>query len=100
MAVMYLTWITEETIPLLFDELRIFYLGPVTLAQDFTVFNITPESIVVRQVLVVDDAFWPIVSGEVLMQKKVMKDMFYPNGYKKQVIDVDDTIKEILEKRN
>ena len=81
MAVMYSTWVTEETIPLLFDELRIFYLGPVTLAQDFTVFNITPDSIVVRQAFV-DDALWPIVSGEVLMQKKMMKHMFYLNDYK------------------
>jgi len=45
MAVMYHTWVTDETISPLFDDLRIPYLGPVTLAQDLTVFNITPDSI-------------------------------------------------------
>ena len=63
MAVMYHTWVTEETIRPLFDDLRIPYLGPVTLAQDLTVFNITTESIVVRQALV-NDAPWPIVPAE------------------------------------
>ncbi len=63
MAVMYHTWVTEETITPLFEDLRIPYLGPVTLAQDFTVFNLTPDSIVIRQALV-DDAPWPIVLEE------------------------------------
>jgi len=99
MAVMYHTWVTEETISPIFDELRIPYLGPATLAQDFTVFNITPDSIVVRQALV-DDAPWPVVpqessSAEVPEEKPVL-----PDWLEDAAIDVEEAIKEILEKRN
>ncbi|HEU05173.1 MAG TPA: MBL fold metallo-hydrolase [Nitrosopumilus sp.] len=100
MGVMYHTWVTEETIPLLFDELRIPYLGPVTLAQDFTVFNITPDSIVVRQALV-DDAPWPIVpksSAESELDTENASEL--PEWILEYTIDVEEAIKEILEKRN
>jgi ribonuclease Z len=99
MAVMYHTWVTEETIPPLFDELRIPYMGPATLAQDFTVFNITPDSIVVRQALV-DDAPWPIVPAESAHAEKSGEVPVLPEWLLDQAIDVDDAIQEILEKRN
>jgi len=99
MAVMYHTWVTEETISPIFDDLRIPYLGPATLAQDFTVFNITPDSIVVRQALV-DDAPWPIVpqessSAEIHEETPVLSEWL-----EDAAIDVEEAIKEILEKRN
>jgi len=99
MAVMYHTWVTEETISPLFDDLRVPYLGPVTLAQDFTVFNITPDSIVVRQALV-DDAPWPIVpktSAESELDTENASEI--PEWIKEYAIDVDKAIKEILEQR-
>lgn len=99
MAVMYHTWVTEETITPLFDELRIPYLGPATLAQDFTVFNITPNSIVVRQALV-DNAPWPVVPTESSHAEKSDDIPVLPEWLEQQAIDVDETIKEILEKRS
>ena len=99
MAVMYHTWVTEEIIPLLFDDLRIPYLGPATLAQDFTVFNITPESIVVRQALV-DDAPWPIVPAESAHAETSDEVSVLPEWLLDATIDVDGAIKEILEQRN
>jgi ribonuclease Z len=99
MSVMYHTWVTDETIIPLFDDLRIPYLGPVTLAQDFTVFNITPESIVVRQALV-DDAPWPIVPAESAHAETSDEVSVLPEWLLDQAIDVDEAIKEILEKRN
>ncbi len=98
MAVMYHVWVTEETVPLLFDDLRIPYLGPVTLAQDFTVFNLTPDSIVVRQALV-DDAPWPIVPESDAHTEKEEAPIL-PQWLLDQAIDVDEAITEILEKRN
>ena len=98
MAVMYHVWVTEETIPALFDDLRIPYLGPVTLAQDFTVFNLTPDSIVVRQALV-DNAPWPIVPEESADAEKGEAPVI-PQWLLDQVIDVEEAVKEILEKRN
>ncbi len=98
MAVMYHVWVTEETIPTIFDELRIPYLGPVTLAQDFTVFNLTPDSIVVRQALV-DDAPYPIVPEESADAEKEGEAPVIPQWLLDQAIDVEEAIKEILEKR-
>jgi len=97
MAVMYHVWVTEETIPSLFDDLRIPYLGPVTLAQDFTVFNITPDSIVVRQALV-DNAPWPIVPAESSSAEKAEPPVI-PDWLLDEAIDVEEAIKEILENR-
>jgi len=99
MAVMYHTWVTDEIIPLIFDDLRIPYLGPVTLAQDLTVFNITPDSIVVRQALV-DDAPWPIIPEESSSAKVSGEEPALPEWLEDQAIDVEEAIKEILEKRN
>jgi ribonuclease Z len=98
MGVMYHTWVTEETIPLVFDDMRIPYLGPVTLAQDLTVFNITPDSIVVRQALV-DDAPWPIVPPESSTAEKEEPPIL-PDWLLEQKIDLDEAIADILEKRN
>ena len=98
MAVMYHTWVNEDTITPVFDELRIPYLGPATLAQDLTVFNITPDSIVVRQALV-DYAPWPIVSeGDAHATKEEAPVL--PQWLLDTAIDVEEAVKEILEKRN
>jgi ribonuclease Z len=99
MAVMYHTWVTEETITPLFDDLRIPYLGPVTLAQDFTVFNITPDSIVVRQALV-DDAPWPIIPEESSHAETSGEAPVLPEWIQEHELDLDEKIKEILENRN
>jgi len=98
MGVMYHTWVTEDTIPYTFDDVRIPYLGPLTLAQDFTVFNITPDSIVVRQALV-DDAPWPIIPEESSTAEKGEPPVL-PDWLLEQKIDLDEAIKEILENRN
>ncbi len=99
MAAMYHTWVTDEIIPLIFDDLRVPYLGPVTLAQDLTVFNITPDSIVVRQALV-DDAPWPIIPEESSSAEVSGEEPALPEWLEDQAIDVEEAIKEILEKRN
>jgi len=74
-------------------------LGPATLAQDFTVFNITPESIVVRQALV-DDAPWPIVPAASAHAETSDEVSVLPEWLLDATIDVDGAIKEILEQRN
>jgi len=98
MAVMYHTWVTEETISPIFDDLRIPYLGAATLAQDFTVFNVTPDSIVVRQALV-NDAPWPVVPQESAGAEKSDEIPVIPQWLLDQSIDVEEAIKEILEQR-
>jgi len=98
LTTMYHTWVTDETINPIFDDLRIPYLGPATLAQDLTVFNITPDSIVVRQALV-DDAPWPIVPPESAHAEKSGEVAVLPEWLLDATIDVEEAIKEILEQR-
>jgi ribonuclease Z len=62
-AVGYHTYVTPETVPLHFEDVRTTYKGPYVLAQDLTTFNITPEGIVVRQAIV-DLDYMPKVPKE------------------------------------
>jgi len=74
-------------------------LGPATLAQDFTVFNLTPDSIVVRQALV-NDAPWPVVPESSSEAEKSEDLPVLPQWLLDQAIDVEEALEEILEKRN
>lgn len=49
MAGLWHTVVTPAGTPLIFDELRKVYEGPVVQTQDLTVFNLTREAVVVRQ---------------------------------------------------
>jgi ribonuclease Z len=49
MAGLWHTQIVPATVPLIFDDLRKVYDGPVVQTQDLTVFNVTEEAVVVRQ---------------------------------------------------
>lgn len=49
MAGLWHTQISPGTVPLIFEDLRRTYDGPVVQTQDLTVFNITRESVVARQ---------------------------------------------------
>jgi ribonuclease Z len=98
MAVLYHVWVTDETIGPIFDELRIPYLGPATLAQDFTVFNIKPSFIVVRQALV-EDAPWPIVPKHSAEgEKDIENKPTLPQWLLEKLVDVDAEIKKIQER--
>ena len=62
MAALWHTFLGPEVIPMIFDEIRTVYDGPVVQTQDLTVFNITAEAVVVRQAQVVDQR--PPIAGE------------------------------------
>jgi ribonuclease Z len=49
MAGLWHTQLGAATTPLIFEDLRKVYAGPVVQTQDLTVFNVTEESVVVRQ---------------------------------------------------
>jgi ribonuclease Z len=46
--------------------MRTQYDGPVTIAQDLAVFNITAEAVVARQAIV-DQVPWPVIGPTVVM---------------------------------
>jgi len=60
MSVMWHFAVDHETVGPAFNEMREHYDGPVTIAQDLTSFNITKESLVVRQSSV-NPVAWPVV---------------------------------------
>ena len=49
-AALYHTLLSPQVIPMVFSELIAVYDGPVVQTQDLTVFNVTKEAVVVRQV--------------------------------------------------
>lgn len=60
MPVMWHFAVDHETIGPAFLEMQQQYDGPVTIAQDFTTFNVTKDAVVVRQAKISPTA-WPVV---------------------------------------
>jgi ribonuclease Z len=60
MSVMWHLVVDHETVGPAYREMRSQYDGPVTVAQDLTVFNITRSAVVVRQAII-DPVAWPVI---------------------------------------
>lgn len=60
MSVMWHLAVDHETVGAAYPEMRTQYDGPVTIAQDLTVFNVTADGILTRQA-VADPCPWPVV---------------------------------------
>lgn len=58
LAIAYHFYMDQETAPLVYKEVLDVYDGPISLAKDLMVWNITPEEIRVRQVINTRDT-WP-----------------------------------------
>jgi ribonuclease Z len=50
LAGLFHTLLSPQVIPMVFSELRTEYDGPVVQTQDLTVFNVTKEAVIARQV--------------------------------------------------
>jgi ribonuclease Z len=62
MSVMWHLVVDHDTVGPAYQEMRGEYNGPVTIAQDLTVFNITRKAVVVRQAEI-DPVAWPVVQS-------------------------------------
>ncbi len=62
MAGLWHTLLSPQIIPMVFSELREVYTGPVVQTQDLTIFNMTKEAVVARQVKAFDQL--PPIPGE------------------------------------
>ncbi|MEZ5150057.1 guanitoxin biosynthesis MBL fold metallo-hydrolase GntH [Rhodococcus zopfii] len=60
MSVMWHLAVDHETVGPAYAEMRARYDGPVTIAQDLTVFDIGADTVIARQTTV-DPAAWPVV---------------------------------------
>ena len=86
MAGMWHTLLSPQVIPLVFKEIQSGYAGPIVQTQDFTVFNVTKEAIVVRQAKVWDQ--YPPIPGVPEVQYKPYEPV-PPAWWKDAVIPVD-----------
>lgn len=64
MSAMWHLVVDHQTIGPVFEEMRTRYDGPVVIAQDLTVFNVTEEAVVARQ-RTIDPFAWPVVGPSV-----------------------------------
>jgi len=62
MSVLWHFAVDHETVGPAYEQVRAEYGGPITIAQDLTVFNITKNAVVVRQAMI-DPVAWPVTSG-------------------------------------
>ena len=62
MSVMWHLVVDHDTVGPAYQAMRSQYDGPVTIAQDLTVFNITKNAVVVRQGII-DPVAWPVIQG-------------------------------------
>lgn len=60
MSVMWHLSVDHETVGAAMRDLRTRYDGPVTIAQDLTVFNLTADAVITRQATV-DPTAWPVL---------------------------------------
>jgi ribonuclease Z len=60
MSVMWHLVVDHDIVGPAYQEMRRQYDGPVTIAQDLTVFNITRDAVVVRQATI-DPVAWPVI---------------------------------------
>jgi ribonuclease Z len=69
MSVMWHLVVDHDTVGPAYQEMRSQYDGPVTIAQDLTVFNITRNAVVVRQAII-DPVAWPVIQDSGSSTKK------------------------------
>jgi len=62
MSAMWHLTVDHDTVGPAYQEMRSQYDGPVTIAQDLTVFNVTRDAVVARQAII-DPVAWPVVQG-------------------------------------
>jgi ribonuclease Z len=60
MSVMWHLAVDHDTVGTAYQEMRSQYDGPVTIAQDLTVFSIAKNAVVVRQAII-DPVAWPVI---------------------------------------
>ena len=61
-AVAYHFWNHPDILPETLEEVRKTYDGPLTLADDLTVFNVTKDHIEVREATI-DHSSWPVLAS-------------------------------------
>ena len=80
LSVMWHLAVDHATVGSAITEMRTQYDGPVTIAQDLTVFDITEEAVVARQAKV-DPTAWPVVGPTQVSGPPVSKPLDPPSWW-------------------
>ena len=80
MSVMWHLVVDHDTVGPAYQEMRSQYDGPVTIAQDLTVFNITRNAVVVRQAII-DPVAWPVIQDSGSSTKNIENTLLEVTGY-------------------
>lgn len=93
MAVGYHFFNDYDTYPVVYDEVRQTYAGPLALATDYMVFNVTKEDIKVRM-SAVDEDIWPLPSTI----EQLPPDFSKAVGFSDFILNGRDNFVEIIKK--
>jgi ribonuclease Z len=92
MAVGYHTFVDFDTQPQIMKEIRSTYDGPVALAVDYMVFNVTKDEIRVRM-SAIDEDIWPLPS----VTKKLSADPKDRVGFSDYLINGRVVYKDVVD---
>lgn len=87
MSAMWHLVVDHQTVGPVFEEMRTRHDGPVVIAQDLTVFNVTEEAVVARQ-RTIDPFHWPVV-GPTVETGPPMSDPLPPPAWWADALIVD-----------
>ena len=93
MAVGYHFFNDFDTYPVVYDEVRQTYSGPLALATDYMVFNVTKEVIKIRMAAI-DEDIWPLPSAIKLLPPDFSKAI----GFSEFITNGKDVYHDIIKK--
>ena len=93
MAVGYHFFNDFDTYPLVYDEVRQSYSGPLALATDYMVFNVTKENIKVRMAAI-DEDIWPLPSSI----EQLPPDFSKAVGFSEYVLNGRNVFNDVIKK--
>ena len=98
MAIAYHFFNDFDTVPKVLEGIRQTYDGPLSLANDMMVWNVTKDDIRVREVVYEENVWSPPLVRKVPVDRSIMLDV--SDEMKAGVMDMGDIIKGIYERAN
>ena len=98
MAIAYHFFNDFDTAPKVLEGVRQTYAGPLTLADDMMVWNVTKDKIRVRDIVYDENVWSPALVRKVPVDRDIMLDV--SDDMKNQAMDMGDVIKAIYERAN
>jgi len=98
MAIAYHFFNDFDTAPSILSGIRQTYDGPLTLAEDMLVWNVTKEKITVREVIFNEDVWSPPLLRKVAVDRSIM--LTESEWVREHAMDMGDVIHNIYDRAN